>query len=104
MINIWVVLAIFWSGALSLAIGMVGGGVLVLITKREAHELAFLTGRKSSVETGPINIDELADGEEQPENIDDIPDIFVAKHADFISQVAKEGRARNAAESIQDTV
>jgi len=104
MENIWFVLAVFWSGALSLAMGMIGGGILVLITKREAHELAFLMGKKTTVNTEPINIDELAVEEEAPEMSDVVPDIFAAKHADFLSQVAKEGRAKNAAESGPDTV
>ena len=105
MVNIWFVLAIFWSGTLSLAMGMIGGGVLVLITKREAHELAFLTGRTiKDVSSEPINIDELAAKEPEAEEIDPVPDIFAAKHSDFLSQVAMEGRINDAARTGQDSV
>lgn len=98
MENIWFVLAVFWSGALALTMGMIGGGLLVLVTKREAHELAGLIRKPAEIPTPtPINIDELAINEEpEDDNHDVVPDIFAAKHNDFLSQVAKEGRMNNA--------
>lgn len=93
MDNLWMLLAFFWSGAILMVIGVITGGLLVLVTKREAHELSALLKRPSDIPQGPVNIDDMfgnVEGEEEEEDV--VPNLFAAKNAEFLSQIAEEAR------------
>lgn len=94
MDNMLMLLAFFWSGAILMVLGVVTGGILVLVTKREAHELSALLRRPTNSPQDAINIDDMfgnVGGEEDVEE-DVVPNLFAAKNAEFLSQVAEEAR------------
>lgn len=95
MNNLWMLLAFFWSGAILMGVGVLAGGTLVLITKREAHELSALLRKPGAVPQEAINIDDMFEqpgGQRDEVEEDVVPNLFAAKNADFLSQVAEEAR------------
>lgn len=84
MTTFWHTLAMMWSGAAMVVIGVVLGGVLVYRTKRESHETLF--PRAPKTDAGPVNVDDmfqLGDGEEE----DPMQDIAREQNARFIQQI-----------------
>lgn len=86
MTEITAILALIWTGAVTVFFGVIIGGLLVYRTKRDSHE-TFMPA-KNKISQTPVNIDDFMT---QPdEETDTVTDMFSEQNTKFLDQM-REG-------------
>ncbi len=80
--TITAILALIWTGATTVFLGVIIGGLLVYRTKRDSHE-TFMPRRTQTLDS-PVNIDDFQTEEEET---DTVTDMFSEQNTKFLDQI-----------------